>query len=57
MRPKVLDGTSVEKASRLQFSGGAGGELECAPGDKLTTSGFLKIQGFTESELLDVKDP
>jgi phosphodiesterase/alkaline phosphatase D-like protein len=56
-KPKVANGSSLEKQTKLQFSGGAGGELECGAAGKLTTTGTVKMQGFTESELMSVKNP
>jgi hypothetical protein len=56
MKPKWLNGSSIEKQSKLQFSSG-GGELECGTAGKLSASGLLKIQGFVESELVTVKNP
>ena len=53
--PKVTSGSSTAKPSKLEFSGGAGGELECGAAGKGTTKGKLKIQGYNESEVLTAK--
>ena len=57
MKPKVVTGSSTGKPTKIQFTAGAGGELECGAAGKLTTTGNLKIQGFEESELVSVKNP
>jgi hypothetical protein len=55
--PRLLNGSSVEKPSKITFSAGAGGELECAPNGKLTTTANLKLVGYSGSELLAAKNP
>ena len=57
LTPKELSGTSTGKPTKSVFSGGAGGELECGAGGKLTVTGSLKIQGYEESELLTATSP
>ena len=53
--PKLTAGSSTAKPSKTEFSGGAGGELECGTGGKGVTTGKLKTMGFEESELLVAK--
>ena len=53
--PKITNGSADNKPSRIEFSAGAGGELECGSGGKGITTGKLKLMGFEESELLVAK--
>ena len=57
LKPKVANGNSGEKPSKIQFSSGAGGELECGAAGKEVDTGSLKILGFQETEILTVKNP
>ena len=43
--------------SKTQFSGGAGGELECGAAGNGVITGSLKIMGYAESELLTATNP
>ncbi len=52
LSPRLLPGTGAEKPSKLEFSGGAGGELECGSGTKVIFSGRLRMMGYAESEVL-----
>ena len=57
LKPKLVNGTSAEKPSKIQFSSGAGGELECGAAGKGLDTGTLKIEGYQESETIEVKNP
>ena len=57
LKPKVANGTTAEKPSKVQFSTGAGGELECGAAGKGLDTGSLKVLGFQESETVTVKNP
>jgi Protein of unknown function (DUF3089)/IPT/TIG domain len=57
LTPKELNGSSIGKPSKIVFSGGAGGELECGAAGKLTLTGSLKLQGYAEAEILSATSP